>query len=122
MHYKHHGFRAQRGVSLIGLVFWGVLIGFVALVAMKTFPSVNEFFTLQRTVSQIAQGSASTVQEVRAEFERRASVEYSIKSISGKDLEITKENDKVVIGFKYDSEIQLYGPVSLLIHYEGRSK
>jgi hypothetical protein len=114
--------RLQRGISLLGLMFWVILVGFAALVAIKTFPSVNEYLTIQRSVSQIAHGGATTVQEVRAAFEKQKEIEYSIKSISGKDLEITKDNDKIVIAFKYDSEVQLYGPVSLLIHYEGRSK
>ena len=38
-------------------------------------------------------------------------------SISGKDLEISKENDRVVIRFAYDKEIELVGPVYLLIKY-----
>ena len=114
--------RGQRGVSLLGLVFWAVLIGFVALVGMKTFPSINEYLTIQRAVNQIAKSGAASVPEIRQAFEKQKEIEYSISSIGGKDLEITKENDKVVIGFKYDKEVELYGPVSLLIHYEGRSK
>jgi hypothetical protein len=62
------------------------------------------------------------VPEIRQAFDKQKEIEYSITSIGGKDLDITKENDKVVIGFKYDKEVELYGPVSLLIHYEGRSK
>jgi hypothetical protein len=114
--------RLQRGISLLGLMFWVILVSFTALVAIKTFPSVNEYLTIQRAVTQIAHSGATTVQEMRAAFEKQKEIEYSIKSISGKDLEITKDNDKIVIAFKYDSEVQLYGPVSLLIHYEGRSK
>ena len=60
--------------------------------------------------------------EIRAAFERQKEIEYSITSITGKDLEITKENDKVVISFAYDKEIELMAPVYLLIKYEGRSK
>ena len=112
----------QRGISLLGLLFWAVLIGFVALVGMKTFPSVNEYLTIQRAVNQIAKSGAASVPEIRQAFDKQKEIEYSISSIGGKDLEITKENDKVVIGFKYDKEVELYGPVSLLIHYEGRSK
>ena len=40
----------------------------------------------------------------------------------GKDLAITKENDKVVIAFAYDKVIPMMGSVNLLIKYEGRSK
>ncbi len=122
MHHSLPGIRTQRGISLFGLVFWGVVVALVALVAMKTFPAVNEYLTVQRTVEQIAQGGSTTVPEIRAEFERRKSVEYSIQTIGGKDLEITKENDRVVISYKYDSEVPLFGPVSLLFHFAGRSK
>jgi hypothetical protein len=42
-------------------------------------------------------------------------------SITGKDLTITKENDKVVVSFAYDKEVELVKPVFLLIKFEGRS-
>jgi hypothetical protein len=119
---SHHGPRSQRGISLLGLMFWAILIGFVALVAIKTFPALNEYFTIQRSVSQIAHSGATTVPEIRAAFDRQRDIEYSIKSITGKDLEVTKDNDRIVIAFKYDNEVALYGPVSLLIHFEGQSK
>jgi Domain of unknown function (DUF4845) len=70
----------------------------------------------------VAASSPNTVAEVRAAFERQKDIEYSISSISGKDLEVTKENDKIVIGFAYNKEIPLYGVVYLLIKYEGRSR
>jgi hypothetical protein len=50
-----------------------------------------------------------------------AEVASSITTISGKDLSITKENDKVVVSFAYDKEIELMKPVFLLIKFEGRS-
>ena len=55
-------------------------------------------------------------------FEKQKDIEYSIVSISAKDLDITKENDKIVVRFAYAKEVELFGPVSLLIRYEGRSK
>lgn len=118
----HRGRRAQRGLSLLGLLFWAVVIGFLATVGLKTFPSVNEYLTIQRTIGRIASSGAATVPEIRTAFERQKEIEYSIQSIGGKDLVVTKENDKVVIAFAYDKEVTLFGPVSLLIHYEGRTK
>lgn len=115
--------RAARGISLIGLLFWLVLIGFVAVIGLKTFPAVNEYLTIERAINQIATNGGSTVPEIRAAFEKQKEIEYSITSIGGKDLEVTKNAaDKVVISFKYDKEVELYGPVSLLIHFEGHSK
>lgn len=116
------GPKQQRGVTLLGLVFWAVLISMGALVAMRVLPTVNEFATIKRVVTKIAAEGGSTVPEIRAAFERAKSIEYAIQSISGKDLDVTKDNDRVVVSFAYDKEIELFGPVSLLIKYRGRSQ
>lgn len=112
----------QRGITLIGLLFWAVLVGILALVALRVIPTVNEYLTIQRAVNKIATEGGTTPAEIRTAFERQKDIEYSITSITSKDLDITKENDKVVIRFAYDKEIELMAPVYLLIKYEGRSR
>jgi hypothetical protein len=114
--------RAQRGVSLFGLMFWAILIGFIGYVAVRVLPTVNEYLTVQRAVNKVAAESPATVAEVRKAFDKQKEVEYAISTISGKDLEITKENDRLVIRFAYDKEIPIVEPVYLLIKYQGRSK
>jgi len=114
--------RTQRGITLFGLLFWAIVIGFTALLVMRVLPTMNEYFTIQRAVEKIAKEGGTTVPEIRAAFEKQKQVEYSIQSISGADLEITKENEKIIVKFAYDKEIELAAPVYLLIKYEGRSK
>jgi Domain of unknown function (DUF4845) len=114
--------RRQRGVTLFGLMFWAIVIGMGALIVMKVLPTMNEYFTIQRAVNKIAREGGSTVPEIRSAFEKQKEVEYAITTIGGKDLQITKENDKVVVSFAYNKEIELAAPVYLLIKYEGRSK
>jgi Domain of unknown function (DUF4845) len=114
--------RHQRGVTLFGLMFWAIVIGVTALVVMRVLPTVNEYYTIQRAVDKIAKEGGSTVPEIRSAFEKQKQIEYSISSISGKDLLITKENEQIVVSFAYDKEIELMAPVYLLIKYEGRSK
>jgi hypothetical protein len=112
----------QRGLTLLGLLFWAILVGIVALVGLRVFPTVNEFLTIQRAVNKIATEGGTTVPEIRAAFDKQKDIEYAISSISGKDLDITKENEKIVIRFAYDKEVELMAPVYLLIKYEGRSR
>jgi hypothetical protein len=114
--------KSQRGITLFGLMVWAIILGAGALVAMKVFPTVNEYWTIKKAVDKLAAEGLTTVPEIRAAFERTKSIEFAIQSISGKDLKITKENEKVVIAYAYDKEIQLVEPVFLLIKYEGRSK
>jgi hypothetical protein len=112
----------QRGLTLIGLLFWAIIVGFLGYVLVRTLPTINEYLTIQKAVNQIAASNPSTVGEIRTLFDRQRDIEYSISSISGKDLDITKENDKIVIRFAYDKELELIAPVYLLIKYEGRSR
>ena len=58
---------------------------------------------------------------MRSIFDKAAQID-DIKSITGKDLEIGKEGDKVVVSFAYNKEIHIGGPVYLLLKYTGRSK
>lgn len=111
---------SQRGVTLFGLLFWAVVVGFLALIGMRVLPALNEFFTIKRAVNKVV-NEGTTVPEIRAAFERQKDVEYSITSITSKDLAITKENDRIVVSFAYDKEVELVKPVFLLIKFEGRS-
>jgi hypothetical protein len=115
--------RNQRGLTLIGLLFWGAIVAVTAVVVMKVFPTVLEYYTVKGVVNRIAAGNPPTVPAVRQEFDRARQVEYSIQSITGSDLTISKDgNDRVVIEFGWDKEIDLFGPVYLLIKYRGTSR
>lgn len=119
---QRFGRHAQQGVTMVGLLFWAAAVGFIAYVAVRTVPTVNEYMTIQSAIDKIAASPPATVGDIRAAFERQKEIEYSIQSISGRDLEVTKENEQVVISFAYDKEVPLFGPVYLLLKYQGRSK
>ena len=88
--------RSQSGISMIGLLFWAVMVCGVALMIMKVVPAITEYQTIQKMVTSAA-GAGSTVPEIRAAFDRAAQIEYGVESISSRDLDITKENDKIVV-------------------------
>jgi hypothetical protein len=114
--------RQQSGITLIGLLFWAVLISAFALLLMKVFPAVTEYRTIQSMVNKAAHDGGTTVPEIRAAFDRDAQVQYGVTSINARDLEITKEDDKIVIKFAYDKEVELISPVFLLIKFQGQSR
>jgi Tfp pilus assembly protein PilX len=112
----------HRGITLIGLLLWAIVVAFVALIVVRVLPTINEYSTILRAVQQIAKAAPATVAEARSAFEKQKEIEYSISSISGKDLVVTKENDKVVIRFAYDKEVPIFEPVFLLIKYSGEGR
>jgi len=112
----------QRGITLIGLLTWAIAVGFVGYLAVRVLPTVTEFYTIQSAVNRLAASPANTVPEIRTAFNKQLQIDQTISSVTAKDLDITKENDRVVISFAYEKEIEIAGPVFLLIKYAGRSK
>ena len=119
---RRRPFRHERGITMIGLLLWAIVVAFVALIIVRVLPTVNEYSTIQRAVQKIAKEAPASVALARSAFEKQKEIEYSISSIGGKDLQVTKENDKVVIRFAYDKEVELFEPVFLLIKYRGEGR
>ena len=109
----------QRGISFIGILFVGGVLAFTAVIAAQVFPTLVELQAITKAASKAKEGNS--VPEVRSIFDKAAQID-DIKSITGKDLEIGKEGDKVVVSFAYNKEIHIGGPVYLLLKYTGRSK
>lgn len=114
----------QQGVTLISLIFICALIALVAVLGIKVFPDVQEYFAAVKVAKATAQDPASkvgTVSDIRRAFDKRKLID-NISAVSGDDLDITKEGNEIVITFAYSKKIPLSGPVSLVIDFEGSSQ
>ncbi|MEK8085120.1 DUF4845 domain-containing protein [Aquabacterium sp. A3] len=112
-----------RGVTMVGLVFWAVLVAMAALLVMKVVPAVTEYRTVLSMVNKVAQSGGSTIPEIRAAFEREKQVQYGVESISSSDLDISKNDEgRVIVSFAYEREIELVDPVYLLLKFKGQSR
>ena len=109
----------QQGISFIGILFVGGVLVFLGVVGAQVIPTYTEYQTIGKAVDKVRQ--SGSVAEVRSTFDKAAQID-DIKSITGKDLEVTKEGDKTVVAFAYNKEIHLGGPAYLLLKYTGRSK
>ena len=109
----------QAGLSFVGLLFVVGVLACLGVLAAQAFPTVVEYQTVLKAVQKASAGN--TVAEVRQIFEKAADID-DIKSITAKDLEVTKEGDKVVVKFAYNKEIHMFGPAYLLLKYAGTGK
>jgi hypothetical protein len=111
----------QRGLALSELIFWGILVAAVALLAIKVTPDVIDYYKIKKSVSSTAANSSGkTVPEIRVIFGKYLEVEH-IKTLTPADIDISKEGNQVVITFAYEQRIPLFANVSLLIDFEGSS-
>ncbi len=115
--------RKQRGLSLIGMLLVCAILGLVAVLAMKVFPDVQEYFAAVKSIKAVAMDPATrgaSVADIRRSFDKRKSID-NITAVTGADLDISKEGNDIVIAFAYTKKIPLSGPVSLTIDFEGSS-
>jgi len=109
----------QRGLTFMGLLIVGIVLAFTGVIVAQVVPTYIEYTAVQKAVQKASVGT--TVGEVRSIFDKAAQID-DISTISGKDLEVGKEGDRVVVSFAYSREIHLAGPAYLTMKYEGRSK
>src|SRR3989442_14068947 len=80
----------QQGLSLVSLIFIGLVAIMLLTIGFKLVPSLIEYLAVDRAVQRI-KNEGSTVREIRSAFDKYATID-DIKSIGGKDLDITKDS------------------------------
>ena len=105
----------QRGLSFIGVIFIGLFAVAAFAIGGQSIPVFLEYQAILKAAKKAA-NEGSSVPEVRAIFDRAGAID-DISSVQGKDLEVTKQGDKIVVGFKYAREIPLAGPAYLVYRF-----
>ena len=111
----------QRGASLFSMLILAIIVAFVMLMGARVFPSVNEYLTIRKALSNIMRNNPASPGDIRNSFEKTTEVEYSIHTISGKDLNIQPLGDSGSFraSYAYNVEIPIVEPVYLLVKYSG---
>lgn len=109
----------QRGLTFLGLLIVGILLALAGVTIARVVPTYIEYLAVQKAVKQASTGT--TPAEIRSLFDRAATID-DITSLSGKDLELGKQGNRVVVSFSYTRELPIMGPVNLLMKYQGSSE
>ena len=105
----------EAGVSLSGLIVVLIVLGFLAVLAMKVFPAWAEYRSIKNAIVQ-AKAAGGGTREMQQAFDRNAEIN-NITAISSRDLVITRDNGQAEVSFAYEKRIPLAGNVSLLIDF-----
>jgi len=113
--------KSQRGITLLGLLVAGIVVVFLAIGGLKVAPAYIEYFKVRKAVTAIASGNqGATVADVRRAFDLRAAVD-DIDVIAGRDLDVSKDGNELVVSANYTKTIPLFGNISLLINFAASS-
>ena len=110
----------QRGITFLGLLFIGGILAVSGVIVAQVVPTLIELQAIHKAAKKAAL-EGGTVADVRMVFDKAAQID-DIKSVEGKDLNVTKVGERVVVSFAYQREIHLAGPAWLTLKYEGSTK
>ena len=111
----------QHGITMTGFLVTAVILVIIALLGFKIAPPYMEYYTIKRQIKLVAnEVSVVDRRTVENAFDRRAVVE-NITAISAKDLEITKDGDKVILSVEYSVKVPLVGNLSALMDFNASS-
>lgn len=111
--------KKQAGATLIGMMFVGGAIVFIALIAMKVFPAYQEYYSVKTVIRALNKEPLSTMskKEIQNSFNRRADTGY-VTVVHGNDLTIDKNSSgETVVSVQYQVIKPLFGNVSVLIDF-----
>lgn len=113
--------RKQRGLSLLGLLVIGFMVGFAMLLGFKLVPAYVEYFAAKKTIAVLAkEQKTSSPEDIRKAFEKRAVIE-DINSFKADDLDIAKDKNGISISVAYDKIVPVFSNIYVLIKFEASS-
>jgi hypothetical protein len=113
----------QAGITFIGWIVLLIPVAIVAFAGIKLSTLYMNNFKVSKVLEQTAKTSeAATVtpMAVRLEIERRFDIE-GIEVPAPADIIIEKDGDTWVLAAEYTRETELFGNLSLLVHFNKRA-
>jgi hypothetical protein len=113
----------QSGLTIVGFVFVAIVVLSIAMIGFRVMPSYIEYFSVEKTLRQTLTGARdnATIAELRKDFDLKASADY-IDSVRGRDLELSKEGNELVLTAAWNTQLHLVGNVSILLEFEASAR
>jgi hypothetical protein len=113
----------QRGVTLTGLLLVSGVLILVLLLGFKLFKPYTEYFAIVKVFNTLAQKPEvrdGTRRDFGAAWASYAQIE-NITSISGDDIELAKDGNRIIISALYQVKVPLFKNYTLVVDFNPSS-
>jgi hypothetical protein len=110
--------KKQRGIGFLGIFMVCVLVVLISIAGMKIVPAYIEYFAIKDAIVKVKAQNPATLREVQNAYDRYANIS-NIHDVSVADLEITRENGELELGFAYPKKIHMFENVYVCIDFAG---
>ena len=109
--------RTQRGLSMIGFLFVAAVVLVTAMIAFRMIPSYIEYYTVQKALEgALADSNDLSTATIRRAMDRRLAADYA-DAVAGKDVEVTREGNKITASVGWEKRLPLVSNVSILLDF-----
>lgn len=113
--------KTQRGLTLLGLIFFLILAAMAAWVAFKIVPAYIDYYTVQHSLENVVRDTDDQTNEsLRKTFDARLNVNF-IRDITARDLVIEREDGVLTLSVLISRKERLVGGVSVCVDLEARA-
>jgi hypothetical protein len=111
--------KRQRGLSMIGFLFVAIVVVIAVLLGFTITPAFIEYYSVNKALEKtlVEAKDLNSAKDIRSAFQRIADAGY-IESVSGKDVEITKNKNEIILSTSWTRKLHLVGNASLLLEFD----
>ncbi len=112
--------KSQRGVTMVGVLFFGFLVALVVYTASRLVPAYLDYWAVKQALVLLSQDetlSGKPVSAYREALQKRLDVS-NITDVDKRDLEVEKVGDGVRLYIAWSVSRPFIGPVSLCLDFE----
>ncbi len=113
----------QNGLSLFGFIIACFIVIFVALLGFKLFTPYMQYFTVQKTLKEIAHDpemKGASPHDIKMAYTRHAMID-NIDNVGPDEIEIEKDGDNLILSAAYSVKVPLFYNISVLIDFNASS-
>ena len=107
----------QKGMTAIGWLIVLGLIGFFTMLVLKMSPSYLEYYKIVSALESLENESGlQSPADIRRLLNRRFNISY-VDTINEKDVKVTSAGPMFKVTAKYESRVDLFGNVSVVMSF-----
>jgi len=118
--------KQQRGITLGGMFFFMILVGFGAYAAARVLPGYLDYWTIQRIMNNVLEqpdikdAKDGKENAIRAKFVKNLQIN-NIKTVTGEDLLVELVPNGAHLSVSFSIKQPFMGPVNLCLDFQAEA-
>jgi hypothetical protein len=110
----------QSGMSILGMLFIAIMVGFFIMCGLRLAPSYFEYMTIKEAVTKTAteyDADKKTIRQLRTRI-TNLFITNQVYGINPDDIKIYRKDGKTFIDGNYEARIHVVGRIDAIMNFD----